>query len=193
MTAYSPRCIARAVGAPKQIIQFRSGLLQVPRGARPLRSLQPRRPVRSGYILRRELRPVDSRALLERPICCTTGQHLTLRFTAWSGREPPPGDRPTMPHADAEVSQRVRDWVADRLSRENDLVPGAFPLTEQVVNKQGNLCGTLYCLHGPRSVRLVAVYDYEAARILTYDARGNRTGSYHLNNVLSVDCAAQPA
>ena len=75
-------------------------------------------------------------------------------------------------------SDQIAQWIENRLCEENDLMPGAFPMTQQVVNKQGNLCGTLFCLHGPRSVRLLAVYDWVTERILTYDSQGCRTGEY---------------
>ncbi len=83
--------------------------------------------------------------------------------------------------------QQIRDWVDHTLSLENDLVPGAFPLTEQIINKQGNLCGKLYCLHGPRSVRLVAVHDYASDRVLTYDSQGVRTGDFSVQELLCED------
>ncbi len=86
--------------------------------------------------------------------------------------------------------QLIRSWVDKTLSVENDLVPGAFPLTEQVINKQGNLCGKLYCLHGPRSVRLVAVHDFESDRVLTYDSQGVRTGDRPVSDIFSDDLMA---
>lgn len=81
--------------------------------------------------------------------------------------------------------QQIRSWVDKTLSLENDLVPGAFPLTEQTINKQGSLCGKLYCLHGPRSVRLVAVHDFETDRLLTYDSQGTRTGDWTISDIFS--------
>jgi hypothetical protein len=89
-----------------------------------------------------------------------------------------------MVQLESERELRIRSWVDNTLSIENDLVPGAFPLTEQIIIKQGNLCGRLYCLHGPRSVRLVAVHDFSTDRILTYDSLGNRTGERAVVEVL---------
>jgi hypothetical protein len=80
-----------------------------------------------------------------------------------------------MASQDLNREQLIRRWVERTLSLANDLVPGAFPMTEQVIVKQGNKCGRLYCLHGPRSVRLVAVHDFITDRVLTYDAQGART------------------
>ncbi len=85
-----------------------------------------------------------------------------------------------------EVSRdlQIRTWVENQLCMENDLMPGAFPMTQQLINRQGNLCGTLYCLHGPRSVRLVAVHDTQSDRILTYDFQGSRTGDYAAQSIV---------
>ena len=95
-----------------------------------------------------------------------------------------------------QVEQRrmsqIRLWIEERLSTENDLVPGAFPMTEQLVNRHGALCGTLYCLHGPRSVRLVAVHDSTTDRIITYDANGVRRGDYLASEVLVESYGASP-
>lgn len=84
-----------------------------------------------------------------------------------------------------DQNQAIRDWIEQQLCRENDLLPGAFPMTEQIINRSGELCGTLYCLHGPRSVRLLAVHDWVSGRILTYDSRGVRTGGYDRETIIA--------
>ncbi|MCU0712780.1 MAG: hypothetical protein MUC43_12025, partial [Pirellula sp.] len=64
------------------------------------------------------------------------------------------------------------------------LLPKAFPLTEKVLRKQGNPCGVFYCLHGPRSVRLTAVFDIATARVLFYDSTGQRAGTRCVKEML---------
>lgn len=66
----------------------------------------------------------------------------------------------------------------------HQLLPNAFPLTEKRLCKQGETCGFFYCLHGPRSIRLTAVFDIETARVLFYDSTGHRAGTRCVRNLL---------
>jgi hypothetical protein len=77
----------------------------------------------------------------------------------------------------------VREFVMTQLSDENGLLPNAFPITERVLYRHDVACGVFFCLHGPRSIRLTAVFDTDAERILLYDSLGQRTGSYELCSV----------
>ena len=70
----------------------------------------------------------------------------------------------------------IREIVEAELCDKNHLLPKAFPLTEKLLRKQGCPCGIFYCLHGPRSIRLTAVFDIETARVLFYDSTGHRAG-----------------
>ena len=79
-------------------------------------------------------------------------------------------------------SQRVRvmDLLDLRTKIQNvlcefyHLQPGAFPLSERVLTKQGTPCGMLFCLHGPRSVKLTAVSETISNTVLFYDSTGQR-------------------
>ncbi len=77
----------------------------------------------------------------------------------------------------------IREFVMNQLSDENGLLPNAFPITERVLHRHDAVCGMFFCLHGPRSIRLTAVFDTETERILLYDSCGRRTGSYELKDV----------
>ena len=70
----------------------------------------------------------------------------------------------------------IRDVVLEELCRMHQLLPNAFPMTEECLVRQGSPCGVFYCLHGPRSVRLTAVLDFASARVLFYDSTGQRSG-----------------
>lgn len=83
----------------------------------------------------------------------------------------------------------VREFVMNQLSDENGLLPNAFPITERMLYRHDAVCGMFFCLHGPRSIRLTAVFDTETERILLYDSRGQRTGSYELREV-TIDSAS---
>jgi hypothetical protein len=74
----------------------------------------------------------------------------------------------------------IREFVMNRLSEDNGLLPNAFPITERTLYRHDEACGVFFCLHGPRSIRLTAVFDIETDRLLLYDSRGCRTGSFKL-------------
>jgi len=71
----------------------------------------------------------------------------------------------------------IREVVLQELCNMHQLLPNAFPLTEKPLYKQGETCGFFYCLHGPRSIRLTAVFDIATARVLFYDSTGHRAGT----------------
>ncbi|MBU6174430.1 MAG: hypothetical protein KGQ60_11535 [Planctomycetes bacterium] len=71
----------------------------------------------------------------------------------------------------------IREIVEKEICNQNQLLPKAFPLTERLLHKQGSPCGIFYCLHGPRSIRLTAVFDIATARVLFYDSTGQRAGT----------------
>ncbi len=70
---------------------------------------------------------------------------------------------------------KIRQLVQEQLCSENCLLPDSFPITERILYKRGSPCGVFFCLHGPRSVRLTAVFDIDSNRILFYNSQGKRT------------------
>ena len=83
-------------------------------------------------------------------------------------------------HSDFEEAplttlDQVRSFVLTRLAELDDLDGEAFPLTERVVNRDGKPCGLSFCLHGPRSMQLTAVWDVGRRQIVFYNSHGDRT------------------
>ncbi|XZE52332.1 hypothetical protein SH139x_004023 [Planctomycetaceae bacterium SH139] len=72
------------------------------------------------------------------------------------------------------VSDALRQLVRGRLAELGHLEIDAFPMTERVVVKRGKPCGVYFCMHGPRSVKLTAVIDLNAKKILFYGSDGQR-------------------
>jgi len=68
----------------------------------------------------------------------------------------------------------LRQFIHESLCNQNELEPGAFPQTEMLLVRQGKPCGLLFCLHGPRSVKLTAVWEAERNTILFYGSDGGR-------------------
>jgi len=77
----------------------------------------------------------------------------------------------------------LRDFVQQQLCERNDLEVGAFQFTERVLEKSGVPCGICFCLHGPRSVKLMAVWETSRNTILFYDSNGQRTHRVQLAQV----------
>ena len=87
----------------------------------------------------------------------------------------------------------IRAVVLEELCNMHQLLPNAFPLTEKLLRKQGNPCGIFYCLHGPRSIRLTAVFDIETARVLFYDSTGQRSATRCVKDLCVKDLVATAA
>ena len=68
----------------------------------------------------------------------------------------------------------LRSFVQKQLCDQNELEVGAFQFTEQVLEKQGSPCGIYFCLHGPRSVKLIAIWETNSNSILFYGSTGQR-------------------
>ncbi len=71
----------------------------------------------------------------------------------------------------------VREYVRDELSVQNRLERDAFPMAERIVTRKGSPVGFYFCMYGPRSVRLTAVWDLQKEEIFFYDSLGRRSNS----------------
>ena len=68
----------------------------------------------------------------------------------------------------------LRHLVSHTLCQRNDIEVGVFQVTERVLTRQGKPCGMFFCLHGPRSVKLTAVWETDKNTILFYGSTGER-------------------
>jgi hypothetical protein len=76
-----------------------------------------------------------------------------------------------------ETLEELRRYVADTLGRLEMLKSDQFELTQQVFYRSQQPCGVLFCLHGPRALRLSAIWDTDQNRILFYGTCGRRMHS----------------
>jgi hypothetical protein len=83
---------------------------------------------------------------------------------------------PIMRQNSVEIQNLVelRQFVSRTLCQINDFEEGIFQVTERVLLKCGECCGILFCLHGPRSVRLTAVWETITNSINFYDSTGEK-------------------
>ena len=84
-------------------------------------------------------------------------------------------------------THELRDFVRQTLCDHHELVVGVFPFTERTLSRQGKTCGVLYCQHGPRSVRFIAIWDCEQNAIFFYSSSGERILRTDLPGAVSPD------
>jgi hypothetical protein len=86
--------------------------------------------------------------------------------------------------------ESLREYVCETLCRQDQLVVGAFPFTERILMRGGKPCGMYFCLHGPRSVKLSAIWDAANHTLLFYSSSGERFLKARLVESLGLALAA---
>jgi len=69
---------------------------------------------------------------------------------------------------------KLREHVHHELCEKNDFEPGAFQITERYLLTGEKPCGIYFCLHGPRSVKVTAIWDTRQSTVLYYSSSGER-------------------
>jgi hypothetical protein len=69
----------------------------------------------------------------------------------------------------------LRNFVHSTLCEQNQLEKDAFDITERILVRGRRPCGIFFCLHGPRSVKLTAIWETQRNTILFYGSSGERT------------------
>ena len=67
--------------------------------------------------------------------------------------------------------------IEERLCELGHLISGQFPMTQREVIRAGRVAGIYFCLHGPRSVKLTAICDYDKKQVIFYGSDGIRRES----------------
>ena len=68
----------------------------------------------------------------------------------------------------------IRQYVNETLCEKDRLETDHFPMSERVLVRSGAPCGVYFCLHGPRSICLTAIWETDSNTILFYGSRGER-------------------
>lgn len=68
----------------------------------------------------------------------------------------------------------LRDFVHETLCARENLLRGESRLHELVLRKGESPCGMQFFVHGPRLVRLSAVWSADQNTLFCYDANGER-------------------
>jgi hypothetical protein len=70
--------------------------------------------------------------------------------------------------------ESLREYVNKVLCEFDQFEIGAFRMTERILVRGDRPCGIFFCLHGPRSVKVTAVWETESNTILFYSSTGER-------------------
>ena len=89
-------------------------------------------------------------------------------------------------HNFAEICQ----YVTETLSNFELLKPSSSQLTSRLLTRNGQACGVYFCLHGPRRVRLTAIWETDANNILFYGSCGSRLQKTNLLEAPKLDLQA---
>ena len=73
-----------------------------------------------------------------------------------------------------ENLEDLRNYINKILCDQEHLLYGAFQMTERLLVRSGRPCGMYFCVHGPRSVKVSAVWDATSKSVLFYAATGER-------------------
>jgi hypothetical protein len=77
-------------------------------------------------------------------------------------------------HKNIRCFEEIRRYVIETLSNLELLRPESSQLTTRILTRSGQPCGVYFCLHGPRAVRLTAIWETDANTILFYGSQGDR-------------------
>jgi len=68
----------------------------------------------------------------------------------------------------------LRQYIHQTLCQKENLVADQFEINEMQLKRRGRVCGLQFALHGPRMVRLGAIWASDQNIIYFYDASGER-------------------
>ena len=91
---------------------------------------------------------------------------------------------------DVRSLQQLRAFVHQTLCEKENLLADQFAMTESQLVRRGRDCGLQFLLHGPRSVRLGAIWASDQNTIYFYDAQGVRYQKLRLKYRLLPECSA---
>ncbi|MEM9646470.1 MAG: hypothetical protein AAF989_15875 [Planctomycetota bacterium] len=81
--------------------------------------------------------------------------------------------------------KQLTQMVEKQMCEVGHLEPDQFPLTMRDVIRSGRKCGIYFCLHGPRSVKLTAICDFQSKSVMYYGVDGIRVEKMELPRLAS--------
>ncbi len=71
-------------------------------------------------------------------------------------------------------TDQLREHVRQTLCARQELQPGEYPFVTIPMHRDEQRCGELLIQHGPRLIRLLAVWDQTTSTVHYYDCNGER-------------------
>lgn len=87
----------------------------------------------------------------------------------------------------------LSDYVNETLCYHEQLETGCFQLTQRTLYRGDRPCGIFFCLHGPRQVKLTAIWASDRNVIFFYGATGERYHTVSLSEGPHWEAIAEPA
>lgn len=84
----------------------------------------------------------------------------------------------------------LRNYVHQTLCSHSQLEFGAFRMTERILVRGHKPCGIFFCIHGPRSLKVTAIWETERNTILFYSSTGERFHRTQLSKAPRLETAA---
>ncbi|MDR1960505.1 MAG: hypothetical protein LBQ54_15955 [Planctomycetaceae bacterium] len=82
----------------------------------------------------------------------------------------------------------LRFFVYKTLCEHHELLANAFPTTETLLKRGGrDTCGVMFCLHGPRAVKMTAIWEKDNNRVLFYGPTGKRYQQVELQPIIATN------
>ena len=78
--------------------------------------------------------------------------------------------------------EQLRKLVSRVLCRQSDFEEGIFRISERMLKRGQEMCGIFFCLHGPRSVKLTAVWESKTNSIRFYGSNGEKFKTINLDS-----------
>lgn len=80
----------------------------------------------------------------------------------------------------------LQNYVYETLCEDNDLLIDAFPKSKRTLRRSsGEICGLIFCVHGPRTVDFTAIWEKGKNRVFFYGPTGERYRQITVDNALS--------
>ncbi len=86
----------------------------------------------------------------------------------------------------------LSDYVNETLCYHEQLEIGCFQLTRRTLYRNEQPCGIYFCLHGPRQVKLTAIWASDRNVLYFYGATGERYQTVPLPERPSMESLAEP-
>ncbi len=86
--------------------------------------------------------------------------------------------------AEIRTLDELRHLIRTTLCDKENLLADITSMTERELTRRGRPCGLQFAIHGPRNVRLGAIWESDHNQVYFYDARGTRYLKVRLPNAI---------